>query len=112
MCFKIGCAAGVPLAGLIAIIALSKIPRRVGCRRVAAGLALAIPTAAATLTLDPAGAMLWTETVRHTNISIVDDDVYTDLCDPGIRSQRSDVALEADEDSSINHVAWARERGG
>lgn len=82
MASNIGCAAGVPLAGLIAVVGLSKISRRARHRLIAAGLALNVPCGQAAAEIDPHGMLTWSHVVEQVNIGIVDDEVMTCICGP------------------------------
>ena len=59
MSSMVGCAAGVPLAGIIAIVALSKVTRRIQARLLAANLVLNVLTRDAQVALDPGLSMCW-----------------------------------------------------
>ena len=63
-----GCVAGVPLAGLIAIIAPSKITWRIQARLLTAGLLCSLAAAQAQLDLDPRGALTWNSSVTLSNL--------------------------------------------
>ena len=75
----IGTAAGLPLAGIIAAIALSKVSRRIQDRLQRLGLVPRIPTVDAKAALDPQSLLEWAEHADVSNFGIVDDDVYVNL---------------------------------
>ena len=89
----VGCSAGVPLAGIIAAIALSKVNRRIQHRLVAAGLIISRCTDAAKAALDPKGILEWQPNLAATSFGIVDDDVYVNTC------------VAAEVESRIKHTA-------
>ena len=70
----VGTAAGVPLAGIVAVVALSKITRKIRAELHAAGLALMFPTADADAYFG--GGFEWAEVVNVGNFGVVDDDVF------------------------------------
>ena len=80
MAAMIGTAAGLPLAGIIAAIALSKVTRRIQARLAAPGLVMSIDSGAAQAELDPSSCMQWDTAVNVSNYGIVDDDVFLNVC--------------------------------
>ena len=80
MTCKIGTAAGGPLAGAIAAIALSKVTKKERARLDAIGLLSHIDTLVAKEDLDPGGLFSWPLHCVMGNYGIMDDDVYTATC--------------------------------
>lgn len=76
MASSVGTSAGVPLAGIIATAALSRITKRIRCRIRDAGLMHIVDAEEARQTLDPSGSMAWSTEYEMRNFGIVDDDVY------------------------------------
>ena len=80
MAASVGCSAGVPLAGVIAVVALSGITRRIHVALEALGIGIHLSTAEAHSDLDPGSLLVSEPAPRVTNFGIVDDDVYVHAC--------------------------------
>ena len=78
----IGASAGVPLAGVLAVVGLSKVSRRIRGRLALAVYVMQLDHEAAQATLDPNGMLNWEHAGPVSNVGIVDDDVYLYDCSP------------------------------
>lgn len=76
MASTVGAAVGLPLAGIVAVIVLSRIARRIQRRLHEAGLVAAIESEEASTCMDPYGSMQWADAFKFTNFGIADDDVF------------------------------------
>ena len=76
MASTVRAAAGLPLAGIVAVVVLSRIARRIQRRLREAGLVAAIDSAEASTCMDPAGSMRWADTFKFTNFRVADDHVF------------------------------------
>lgn len=81
----VGAAAGLPLAGIVAVIVLSRITRKIQAGLKEKGLMVQLPTDDARDELGPGGLMDWQPNFEYSNFGIADDDVFVHLAPTSAR---------------------------